>query len=198
MSTKADFNPPVTITAVKTKGGELKTDRKFFADDDWLQGLTVQVANQSGKTITFIGIELTFFRGDDQAPGLPVSWPFEYGLDPFDSDDAAVPHSRFRSIQPGEKIDIILLDREYEEIKKGLRETHFPTSIKKVEMRVLKIGFDDGTAWNAGYMFRRDPKNMREPLKGWTPIEDPCPNFVDMQREAAYKRDGAKVSLFQD
>lgn len=57
-----------------------------------------------------------------------------------------------------------------------------PTSIKKVEMRVLKIGFDDGTAWNAGYMFRRDPKNMREPLKGWTPIEDPPKNEFQLEQ----------------
>src|SRR5688572_2581330 len=63
-----------------------------------------------------------------------------------------------------------LSDREYEEVRSYLREVQFP-NVKKIELRVIKIGFGDGTAWNAGYLFRREPNSIQSPLKGWAPVE---------------------------
>lgn len=58
--TKANFNAPIKIMAVKTKVGEIKTDKKFFADDDWLKGLTVRLVNHSGRRVTFVEVLIIF------------------------------------------------------------------------------------------------------------------------------------------
>jgi hypothetical protein len=172
MVTKTHLNPPLKMKLLKTRKRVLERDKAFLDDDDWLRGLTVRLTNDSGKTVTFVSIELTFRRADDQGTGLPVGWPFEYGLDPFDSTEDPAPLPQFSPIPPGGDIEITLSDREYEELRSALREDQFPESIKKIELRVMKIGFNDDTAWNAGYMFRRDPKNMKGPLPGWTLIEE--------------------------
>src|SRR5437762_8128478 len=41
---KADFNPPVSITVVKTKKrGTIETNTSFLDDDDWIRGLEVHI-----------------------------------------------------------------------------------------------------------------------------------------------------------
>lgn len=170
--TKTHLNPPLKMKIVKTRGRVIEKDRAFLDDDDWLRGLTIRLGNDSGRTVTFVSIELIFRRTDDQGAGLPVAWPFEYGLDPFDSTEDPALLPQFGPIPPGGDLEITLSDREYEEIRSSLREAQFPESIKKIELRVMKIGFNDGTAWNAGYMFRRDPKDIKGPLPGWTLMEE--------------------------
>jgi hypothetical protein len=59
---RTHFNPPIKIGLVKTKGREIKTNKRFLEDDDWFKELTVGVANDSGKTVTYVGVEV-LFRG---------------------------------------------------------------------------------------------------------------------------------------
>lgn len=60
---------------------------------------------------------------------------------------------------------------EYQEIRRYLADIQFPKAIKRVELEVIKVGFSDGTAWNTHKIYKRDPKNLKGPLKGWTPVE---------------------------
>lgn len=158
MVKKADFDPPVKITLVKTKGGLVETDKNFSADDDWLRGLTIQVLNDSGKTVTYIGMQLSFRRTDDQEKGLPAIWPVAYGVDPFRYEDwESMPKPQGVRVLSGSTVEIALSDLEYDEIKSFLRDIGFPSSVKKAELRVIKVGFSDGTAWNSGRVYSRDP-----------------------------------------
>jgi hypothetical protein len=127
--------------------------------------LTIRLTNDSGKAVSFVGLVLLFTRTEDQKPGIPAGWPFEYGLDPFDSIEDPTPLAQFEDVLPGNDLEIELSDREYEEIKSFLRGIQFPGSIRQLEVRIIKIGFSDGTAWNNGYLFRRDPKNTKGPLR---------------------------------
>ncbi|MGA9997128.1 MAG: hypothetical protein WBP93_17050 [Pyrinomonadaceae bacterium] len=166
---KTDLNPPVKIVVVKTKKKEFETEKEFLDDDDWLKGLTIRVVNNSSKSVTYIGIVLTFRRVKDQEEGLPAVWTLDYGLDPFQfKSEEAMPEPQVRPLFHGDSIEINLTDEEYDEIKRFLRDAGFPASIKKVEMHVIKIGFSDGTAWNTGHMYRRNQKSY----KGWSPIDE--------------------------
>ena len=72
--TKTHLRPPLEIAVVKTQKGQMETDKEFVGDDDWLRGLTIRLANNSGKTVTFIGMELVFWRTKEQSPGFPAAW----------------------------------------------------------------------------------------------------------------------------
>lgn len=168
--TTTDLRPPIKITNVKAKGREIETDRHFQDDDDWLRGLTIRLINQSEKTVTFVEVLGMFHRTEDQMPGLPAGWPFSKGIDPF-GPEVLGEAPKFEPVLPGGQIEIVLSDLEYEEIRRFLKDVQFPNAIKRLELEVIKIGFSDGTAWNTNGTYKRDPKNIKGPLKGWTPVE---------------------------
>src|SRR5882672_463827 len=54
---------PVTVVAAKTKNKEnIDTGKAFDEDDDWLDGFTVTVDNNSNKTVTAMTVQLIFRR----------------------------------------------------------------------------------------------------------------------------------------
>jgi hypothetical protein len=172
MVTKGHLRPPLEITVVKTQKREVEPDKEFVDDDDWLRGLTIRLANNSGKTVTFMGMELIFWRTEEQSPGLPAAWPLRRGLDPFSIGSANSPDQpEVELARPGGDLEFVLSDAQYDDIKRFLKDNDFPDSIKKVEIQVVKIGFSDGTAWN-GRMYRRDPKNIKGPIRGWTSVDE--------------------------
>ena len=59
-----------------------------------------------------------------------------------------------------------LSDFEYDEVKSFLKDAGFPSSVKKAELRVIKVGFSDGTAWNSGRVYRRSPSGPGK----WRPV----------------------------
>lgn len=169
--TKTDLRPPLEITAVKAKRGQVETDKQFLDyDDDWIRGLTIRLINNSGKAVTFVEVSCTFQREEDQMQGLPAAWPFRKGIDPFGPEVSGF-LPKLEPVLPGGEIEIVLSDLEYQEINHFLREIGFPDSIRKLELAVTKIGFIDGTAWNTGRTYKRNPANIKGPLKGWAPLE---------------------------
>jgi hypothetical protein len=164
---KTDYDPPVWIKAVKTKGRSVPLDEKFSDEDDWLKDLTVLVHNKSNKTVYHVGIRLLFrpLRG---GAGLPAKWLIGYGPDPFSfKTTAAVPTSTVPHILPGGEIELKLSDAELGDLKRFLQQAGFPEKIHLVEMRVSSIGFTDGTAWY-GKMLKRKPGSEE-----WKHIDTP-------------------------
>jgi hypothetical protein len=164
---RSDFSPPVKITLVKTKKRAVKFEEKFLDDDQWLKGLTVRLANASGKTVTSIDVEMTFTRPENQVKEPPAIWHLFYGFSPlWFKPEETIPPPQVKPILPGDTTEITLLDKDFEGLNLFLKQTKYAASIKKIELRVIAIGFSDGTVWN-GRMLRRDPKAP----KGWIPIE---------------------------
>jgi hypothetical protein len=171
---KSRSDAPVKITLVKTKKRVIEDNKKFSDDDDWLQGLALRVVNRSDKTVTYVGIQLIFRRTEDQESGLPVAWPLNYGFNPFDLNPGdSFPPPEVAPILAGADSELRLSEAEYEEVKKSLAEIGFPASRKRIELDIIVIGFSDGTAWNNGHMFRRDPNSLGGPLKGWRLLDEP-------------------------
>ena len=153
---KADFDPPVKISLVKTKKGVIDTGRPFQADEDWLKGLSVQVTNTSAKTVTYVDIEILFRRPEGQAQEAPAGWDLEYGDNPFHyRADREMPPIHVQAVLPDESVEIKLSDSDLDQLMIFLDAAKYPPSIKKIELRVIIIGFSDGTAWS-GRMLRRD------------------------------------------
>lgn len=179
---KSRSNAPVKFTLVKTKKRVVDNNKKFLDDDDWLQGLTLRVLNRSDKTVTFVGIQLIFRRTEDQESGLPAAWPLDYGFDPFRLNPGdSIPSPQVPPILTGKEIEITLSEIEQNEVNRFLAEVGFPVSRKRMELDIIKIGFSDGTAWNNGLMFRRDPTSQG-PLKGWSPLDPPGNGKVQLKK----------------
>jgi hypothetical protein len=162
-----DFDAPVKLTLVKSYSGEIETDKKIFAGDDWLKGLTVRVLNTSGKPVTHVTVELHFRRPKEQAHELDVVHALRYGLDPFfPSDDA--PINSTEPILPGQSVDVVLPDDEHDAVRSILSQHKYP-GIKEVKLVVRVVGFSDGTAWTSGAYFKRD---THDPNK-WIRVRHP-------------------------
>jgi hypothetical protein len=163
---KSDFDPPVKISKVKTRKGVIESDKPYPDDDDWLKGLTVRLDNDSSKDVTYINVEVLFRRPDNQAHKPPGVWPLEYGENPFKyTTGEPVPPVNIKPIKHGETLEITLSDHDFDRVKTFLREIQYSV-LNGIEVRVIVIGFGDGTAWT-GRMMRRDPGS---PF-GWGPID---------------------------
>src|SRR5205085_5375576 len=74
-----------------------------------------------------------------------------------------------KAIASGESIELFMPDEAYSGTKTILKELKFPESIKRIEIIVEAVGFEDGTAWSGGRLWRRDSNAPR----GWSPVEKP-------------------------
>lgn len=177
-----DFNPPVSIKAVKTKGRSVPLDKKFTDEDDWLKGFAVLVRNDSNKTITHIGLRMVF-RGEEGQ--IPARWHLNYGPDPFFYEsDAAVPRDVVPSVLPGGELELKLSDAELEDLKPFLNKVGFPDPVH-VEIGVSTIGFADGTAWY-GRMLKRGSGGVK--WKRVDPPSGPLYNHAPRSKEGVQRR----------
>ena len=151
--TKSEWrNTPIKVTEAKLKRGVAEFGKVFTdTDDDWLEGLTINVKNTSNKTIVFIDFSLTLF---DNNEGLipsrpPVGFPFSYGSD----------SGKARPVQPGESVDVTLSMEELDILKAFLLNYDYPISFRNADVRLDRVVFADGQVWYKGQFFYRDPKN---------------------------------------
>lgn len=148
---------PVKIKQIKTKHRKAQIGETFAEDDQWLEGFTVTVDNNSGKTITSLRVDLTFLRppNHEAAREPAFSHSLRFNPDPFFPEYGL--RDKSKSMKPGESIDLSLPGEEYQQIKVFLRELKYPQSIERIELTVVTVGFEDGTIWHAGTIFYRDP-----------------------------------------
>lgn len=161
---------PLKIRSIRTKGKQVEPDKEILDTDDWLKQLTVEIRNDSGKTVTSVQVGLFFPRLDPNAKQPGSAFSLDYGDSPFAFDSAeAMPPLRVKPVSPGEHLEITLTDAEFMRLNQFLIDTGFLVT-SKVEIRVAVIGFSDGTAWS-GQMAQRRPTG------GWMPLaESPSPS----------------------
>ncbi|HEY6187970.1 MAG TPA: hypothetical protein VIW80_09845 [Pyrinomonadaceae bacterium] len=165
---------PVEITAIKTKKGVIKAGEKFKDDDDWVRGLTVKLENVSAKNIVYINVSFSFLRpADHESAGQP---PF---VDHLTYGSNAMLYSssqstRLPTLAPGASVEISLTDKNHEAIKRALKKINYPESIKRLQIYLAEVIFDDDTAWLYGSWFRLDPHNQKlipiETGRGHAPV----------------------------
>jgi hypothetical protein len=160
---------PVAIVGLKTKKkGEVKFRKRFAEDDDWIGGLTIVVKNNSGKTVSALAIDATYRRPEEQESSRPapdtLAYTYHYGPNPFFPEYAL--RDKTRVIRPGETAELNIPDENYQAIKDSLRQLRYPASVKRVELMIHTVGFEDGTIWSGGSWFYRDPDNPARIIRG--------------------------------
>ena len=153
------------VTATKTVRAEraMRTE-EFDGDAHWLRDLTLKVKNKSEKTITYIVLDLTFPQtatNDNRRVGLHQVF---LGVDPERKFIRPEIH-----LAPNESIDIPLTAR-HDDIKKLVESRLSIDNITEMEIRIHQVLFDDGTLFETGALYRRNP-DQNDPRK-WIKIDN--------------------------
>ena len=137
----------------------------FDADADWLKDFTISLKNTSGKTITYIVLNLRFPEVTRNS-GAALHQVF-LGVDP----DRKFSRPELQ-LAPNEVLDIPLAPR-YEAIKR-LVKTVGPDfafeNLSKVEVAFHSALLDDETLFETGTWYRRNP-DPNDPRR-WIVIKD--------------------------
>jgi len=151
---------PVKVTeGVRAEEG-IRT-QEFEGDPDWLKDLTLKLRNTSGKTITYVVLNL-HFPEVTKNNSMALDQIF-LGVDP----DRKFRRAEVR-LAPNETIEIPLASRS-DEIKTLVRVVGdlSAENITKLWLEMHAALFDDGTLFEAGTLYKRNPD---DPLK-WIPID---------------------------
>ncbi|HEV2879799.1 MAG TPA: hypothetical protein VGX24_00720 [Pyrinomonadaceae bacterium] len=154
-----DFNPPVAITFIHSQIGAIEPDKKLSAGKDWFKGLKVTVRNKSEKPITHISLKIHFPRPTEQANELDLVETLNYGESPIPDKDGRILINTAKAIMPGESIELCLSDETYDTVRVILKDSKYPSMIKKIRVYVSILGFGDSTLWIGDKTYRLDENN---------------------------------------
>jgi hypothetical protein len=153
----------VKVVAVKTKKkADIELGGAFEDDDDWLEGFTVTVANNSNKMVTVMEVEMIFPRepGDTRSP---LAHSLHFGPSP--SSPEYVHRDPKKVLKVGKSVDLYLDPQSYKRVKSDLQRTGYPEDIKRVELVIREVGFEDGSMILAGTLYLQDPASPNDPEK---------------------------------
>ncbi|HYW71092.1 MAG TPA: hypothetical protein VE961_08665 [Pyrinomonadaceae bacterium] len=156
---------------------DLGVRRQLFAgESDWLRDVSFKVKNISDETITYVSLVLVFPQTANEAaengprlsspapqrPRGSVLHSISIGMDPF----GKLADHELR-LRPGEELEIPIRP-DYNDIRKLIGSMDYPIEqVTQMEVRVQSVRLGEDRFFNAGRMYRRDPK---EPHR-WIPIE---------------------------
>lgn len=154
---------PVRVVAVKTKNkANVEIGKAFVEDDDWLDGFTVKVVNNYHKTVTVMTISMVFRRdAGDIRP--PFAWNLHFGPGAMTAEYKDRDPNKV--VKAGETFELGVSPEDYKLIKAAFEETGYPTKIKRVELVVREVGFEDGSVLYSGTVWSQDPDHPDDPTK---------------------------------
>jgi hypothetical protein len=154
---------PVKVTSARTKKkGEIPIGKEFDEDDDWLDGFTITVRNGSDKLVTALVVAMTFRRelGETRPP-----FAYDLHFGPHPTFPEYIYRNPNKIIKPGETIDLEVEPRNYDSIRDALQRLDYPETIKRVELTIRYVGFEDGSVLISGTLWVQDPNNPNDPTK---------------------------------
>ena len=154
---------PVKVVAVKNKKKpNIEIGKPFDDDDDWLDGFTVTVENNSDQTVTAVIVEVIFRReAGDTRP--PVAELLNFGPPPMAPEYLLRdPH---KTIKVGETADLQLVPHNYKILTDRLLRKGYSNGGARVELVISEVGFEDGSVLDSGTLWLQDPNNPRDPTK---------------------------------
>jgi len=150
------------LESTETVDGSERTNY-FEADADWLNHLTIKIKNTSGKTITWMLVNLLF--PEVTKDGAIALHQIFLGVDP----DAPFARPEIR-VAPNETFEIPL-STKYKDLGRLVNVIGSGMAIEnvsKVEVEFHAALLDDGTRFQTGLWYRRDPKDPHK----WIPIDN--------------------------
>lgn len=158
--------PQLKFSDAKTGQNERKFGESFSEDEDWIKKLSFKLENVSGKSIVYLEIHVNF--PETRTTGNMMSYRMSFGRRPrmpfFQKNEAM-------NLKSGEILDVAL-SGEFERISKFVNFRQPIGTIKKIQLGIEFLVFEDGIAWGAGEFYRQDPDNPRR----YHPIGTERPN----------------------
>lgn len=148
---------PIVITDIKVNRQSVSFDQKFGAGDDWMKGLVFTVKNRSDKLILVVYLQFQFPRPPGVSEQISVSHMF-YG-NPDLLARKPTSEERLVGFAPGQTVDIHLTSEDFGYLQSFLSDTHYGSSIEKVNFRINEVLFEDDTMWSGGSQLLRDSKD---------------------------------------
>ena len=153
---------PVKIVGIKTKNKpKIERGKPFREADDWLDGLTLTLANSYDKTITAVTIALVFTQDGDTSP--PLSWDLNFGPSPNSAE--YLRRDPAKVIKIGQTVELGVSKEEYERLKEDLKRAGNTRGITQVEIEVREVGFENGSVVQEGKLYLQDPAYPNDPTK---------------------------------
>lgn len=168
--------PPAAIAAIRVKGTPVEPGVKFVDNSDWLNGLTVTLKNVSDRPIAFVTVAVIAPHKkngvQEQVDGRDLYEIIElkYG-EPPPAPGKAASTKPMRPLMPGDTADVILEEKQRDELYSHLRLRESSTDISEVTLSVFQLTFlgDNDTLWMHGLWRKRDPI---DPMR-WVTIDSP-------------------------
>lgn len=159
---------PVKLVSIRAEKKEVSLEKSFPKAIGWYKGLEFEIENTSGKTITYMSIELRFNRpkelkeaeGNDKY-GFTMNIPYGGTLNNFfENKPSGV------EVKPSEIIRIPLKENYYNALNESLTRLGYPSKFQGVEVVIGEIGFSDRMLWSYALWYKQDPENPAR----WAPI----------------------------
>ena len=145
-------NPIVRVTKLKVGPNVRQFKDEFDESDDWLKRFGLEIESMATKPITYLEVNLNF--PETKSSGPMMSYPVAVGINP--DSRVSAPAKKPLHLMPGETL-AIGLDDDYDKLERFIRFRHSMNQIRKAQVEVGFLVFDDGTAWIAGDFYRPDP-----------------------------------------
>src|ERR1700752_245156 len=147
---------PIRIQKLRTAGKVIDLGKRFYAEGEWLKGLTVTAENVSNKAIARIELNLAFPRsqgGSSEAPTYVVRMIF--GLYPSDPSYTETQ----KPAMPGDSVELQLPEANLRIIRADLKTLGYSENTSHAQISVDSVTFLDGSTWAGDEMLFPDPKN---------------------------------------
>ena len=149
---------PVEVAEIAVGGRVVSAGQPFYADEDWLRGLTIKARNISRLPVTYAEFRLVV---KPPGPGGIIGLLLKYGRLPAGSPTSAEAAPRDAAVKPGEFFQLSLSVRLYDHVLKSLSGGGRKDSFERARISLGFVVFEGGRAWRNGSMSRRDGANPR-------------------------------------
>lgn len=142
--------PIIKISEPKVSEKAIKFGESIDEDENWLKNLSFKLENNSGKPIIYMELNVNF--PETRATGYMMSYGITMGQRP----GLKIHQNKTPLLwKPNDNLGVSL-NNEYRKLTKFINGRQSITSIKKVELEIGLVVFDDKTAW-AGEFMKEDP-----------------------------------------
>lgn len=146
---------PVEIVSIKINEKDIQPDEKIMGDDTWLQGLTFQFRNVSGRPVSYINVVLRF-----PTEKAVLGYFLNYGVDSSNGEKRRREHPL--PIQPGQTVDLTLTKQKYPGFLFILDQGKVPHNFDVANYYIETVCFEDDPdlIWQGEHLRRRSASSV--------------------------------------
>lgn len=146
-------NEPVELIEIKNSSKSFKLNEEVDQEGDWLAGLSLSFKNKGTKRLKYLEVSLDF--PETQKTGNMLVFPLTFGKNPADKR-YSVPEE---FVEADKEVSVSLDQKQHKRLKSFLESRQKIGELSEIQIRVIKILYDDETGWNLGNFIRMEPGN---------------------------------------